>query len=118
MDQETTEFMFTPAGLLDLLAQIEELSSYDIGISETLDGNLQLTVGESIYEVTANPVEVEVTESDFDELVALNEDTYAELAEDYESEETEPIETGLIKELAKTLLIGGVARATKAWIKD
>ena len=34
--------VFTPASLIDLLSQIEELKDYDIGISETIDGQIQL----------------------------------------------------------------------------
>lgn len=111
-----TELIFTPAGVLDLLLQIEELSEYDIGITETLDGNLQLQIGESFYELADDDVEeIPVEESVVDTISDINEDTYSDLgmdaSEEYENySDDEYVESSVIGELAKTLLIGGMAR--------
>ena len=41
--------LFTPSAVLDLLVQIDELKDKEVGIVETLDGNLQLSIGDSDY---------------------------------------------------------------------
>ena len=118
MDESKTELIFTPAGILDLFSQIEELAEYDLGLTETLEGTLQLTIGDSIYEIVSTPIDIQMDPSDFEDLEQLNEETYKELSDENDGEIIEPIESGLIKELAKTLLVGGVARAAKKWLKD
>ena len=63
------QLMFTPASVVDLLLQIDELKDKTIIIAETPDGQLQLTVGDSIYMIDDNSsesveVEEEVVEDD------------------------------------------------------
>ena len=43
--------VFTPASLIDLLSKIDELSEFNVGITETIDGDLQLEIGDSIYSI-------------------------------------------------------------------
>lgn len=106
MDNSAT-LVITPAGLLDLLSQIDELSEYPVGISETIDGQLQLQVGDSIYEINSEDAsEIEVDESVVNEISDINEETYEQL----DIDEEVSIESGIIKELAKTLLVGGLVR--------
>lgn len=108
--------VFTPAAILDLLNQIDELKDYDLGLTETLDGKLQLTVGDSIYEISDETAEeVEVSEEVVDSIEDINEDAYEELAasEGFESIDNQPVEAGLIKEAIKSLLLGGAVKFIK-----
>ena len=75
------QLMFTPASVVDLLLQIDELKDKTIIIAETPDGQLQLTVGDSIYLVdddSSESVEVE------DEVVDIIEETNSNAFEELE----------------------------------
>ena len=50
--------VFTPASLIDLLSKIEELSDYPIGITETLDGQIQLNVGFILLQMSLQRLEL------------------------------------------------------------
>ena len=111
--------VFTPAGLLGILAEIEELHEYEIGISEGLDGNYLLQIGNSIYELPTDEIEsVAVTEDVVDKVEDVNEEAYQEL----ESTEgidvdTVPIESGLLKEAVKAMLLGGAIKLSAKLLK-
>lgn len=111
------ELVFTPAAVLDLLAQIEELQQYDIGVSETPDG-VQVQIGESIYMIPFHDAqEIEVSEDVVEEISELNDSAYDDIA--YANEiSDEIVEAGLIKEIVKTLLVGGVARLVKKYLTE
>lgn len=117
------ELLFTPAALLSLLTQIDELKDVDIGLVETLDNAIQLQVGESTYELEfEHPTDIQVDESQLDAIDDANASAYESLSEDGEVvldefEGTEPIQSGIIKELAKTLLIGGMVRLSAKLLK-
>lgn len=107
------QLMFTPASVVDLLLQIDELKDKTIIIAETPDGQLQLTVGDSIYLIdddSSEPVEVE------DEVVDIIEETNSNAFEELEDglEVTEaPIKGGIIKDAVKSLLLGGMIKFAK-----
>ena len=109
-----SQTLFTPAAVLDLLTQIDELKEKMISVSETLDGNLQIEIGESTYLVEPTDLQttLELDEEDIEEVEDLSEIAYQELSESGEValEPVEPVESGIIKEFAKTLLIGGLVR--------
>ena len=108
--------LFTPASILDLLNQIDELKDYDLGITETLDGNLQLQVGTLLYEITPeNPEEIEVEESIVDSVEEANQDAYEDLieSEGFQKSDNDTIEAGLIKEAIKSMLLGGAIKLVK-----
>lgn len=104
--------LFTPASLIDLLSKVDELSDLEIGISETLDGGLQLTVGQSTYMIdTSGAREVNVDDSVVQEVEETNLQTYESLDDSVDVEMSDtPIESGILKELAKSLLLGGLIR--------
>lgn len=107
--------LFTPASLIDLLSQIDELSHLTLGVSETLDGQFQLTVGDSNYLIETNSAnDIVVDEDVVEEVEDINYQAYDELSASSSQnfDVTEPIESGIIKELAKTLLVGGLVRLT------
>ena len=111
------DVVFTPAAILELLNQIDELKDYDLGLTETLDGKLQLQVGESAYEInTDNVEEVDAPEELVDTVESINEDAYADLVGSGEFDETDTqdlVEAGLIKEAIKSMLLGGAIKFIK-----
>lgn len=113
---ETT--VFTPAAVLHLLCQIEELKDKEIVISESLDNNLILQIGESTYELKSEVEnEVEVPADAVEEVQDVNTSAYDELVENNVAEDGDAIEAGLIKETLKTLLIGGMVRLGTKMLK-
>ena len=105
--------VFTPAALLDLLSKIDELSDYNISVTQTFDNQIQITIGDSTYIIDdENVTSVNVDESVVGAVEDANEEAYENLDESFEvsyDDET-PIESGIIKEIAKTLLVGGMVR--------
>lgn len=112
------ELVFTPASLLDLLSQIDELKDLNVGLTETIDGKIQLQIGDSIYIIGDSAESIQVDEQVIEDVSSLNEDTYSDLAVSGQFEDDQPIESGIIAELAKTLFIGGVARLTAKYLKN
>ena len=107
--------VFTPASLIDLLSKLPELNDYAIGITETIDGKIQLNIGDSLYIIdTENATDIRVDEPTVEKVEDTNFETYENLDEsvDVSMDGEENIEAGLIKEIAKTLLVGGLVRLT------
>lgn len=103
--------VFTPASLLEILSMIDEISEYELGLTETLDGNYQLQIGDSIYLIeTDNTSVIDVEESVVSEVDNINQDTYEDLEDSGVVETLEPIESGLLKEAVKSFLLGGAIK--------
>lgn len=111
------EILFTPASILELLASIDELKDKEISLTETLDDKIQLQIDESIYIIDSEEQTsgIAVEEDVVDEISEINEQAYQELVEndDMINDENEPIEGGILKEIAKSLLLGGMIKLTK-----
>lgn len=112
------ELILTPSALLDLLLQIDELKDKDIGITEALDGNLQLQIGDTVYTIESDeivdiPTDVETVET----VTEIKDAAYDELEESGEIDNQESIQSGIIGSLAKSLFIGGMARLTADLLK-
>lgn len=111
--------VFTPASVLSLLTKIDELKYVNIGMTETMDGKLQLSVGESVYELEPEvDTSVQVDDSVVDKIEDVNQQTYEDLAEDGEVELQEEVTGGVLKEIAKTLLLGGMVRLTGKMLRE
>ena len=107
------QLMFTPASVVDLLLQIDELKDKTIIIAETPDGQLQLTVGDSIYMIDDDSSEsIEVEDEVVDIIEETNSNAFEELEDGLEVTE-EPIEGGIIKDAVKSLLLGGMIKFAK-----
>lgn len=112
------EILFTPAALLDLLSQIDELKDVDLSIAETLDDSLQLTVGDSTYLISNDDItDIQVSPSVVDTVEDVNEAAYEDLSNletywEQPADSDDVIESGFLKEAAKTLLVGGIVRLT------
>ncbi len=105
------EILFTPSSLVELLSQVEELNGLDITVSES-EGVISLGVGDTTYQIsTNNAEEVEVDEEAIEQVAEVNDSVY----EEFESDE-EAVEGGLIKELAKSLMVGGLVRLTNKYM--
>ena len=116
------QYVFTPASILDLLSQIKELEDYDLSVYETLDGEIQIQIGDSFYQITDqnNATIIETDDDVVDIIEETNEETYEDIVEDDNASmiSNETIEGGLVKEALKTLLIGGVVRLAKNYLKN
>ena len=115
---DESELVFTPAAVLDLLSKIDEFSEFDLSLTEALDGTLQLQVGDSMYSLASDDSvdEILVDEEIVDEVSDINETAYEALMGEGFSDAIEDIESGIIKETLKTLLIGGVVRMAKNYL--
>jgi len=106
--------IFTPASLLEILNQIDELNDYNVSVTETLDGNLQIEIGDSVYQIDADNIEeVEVPEDVVDTVEDINEETYEDLIDSDGFESIETVEGGFLKEAIKSLLLGGAVKLIK-----
>lgn len=121
IDVNTDEIVFTPAGILEILSGVEEFKDYDLSLTESLDGTLQLQVGDSFYSLEnkeSNDNVVLVDEEVIDTVDSIDKEAYQDLLDEGTLNELEPIDSGIVKEALKTLLIGGVVRMAKSYLKD
>ncbi len=109
VNYEEPSFVMTSSGLLTLLSQIDELKNLDIELSIDEEG-WSVQIGDSTY-IIENPTysEIKVSEDAIEEISELDQEGW----EDLENEIDEPVEGGLIKEVLKTLAVGGLVRLTK-----
>lgn len=110
------QLVFTSASILDLLSSIDELKDKNINLTETESG-ISITIGESTYEInTADAVEVEVDEEVVQEIDEVTSEAYSELSDNGVDIQDE-VEGGPIKELIKTLMLGGMVKMTANMLK-
>lgn len=112
--------VFTPAALLDLLSKIDELSDYDISVTQTFDNQIQVSIGDSTYIIdTDEATSVNVDADVVDAVEDANYEAYENLDDSVDVTYTEgaSIESGIIKEIAKTLLVGGMVRLAGKLLK-
>ena len=115
MNESLSKILFTPAALLDFLSSIDELKDVDVCITESPEGDIQVQIGDSIYNVdTSQATEVEVDEEVVDQVDEANDEAYDELDADAQDE----VEGGIIKEALKTLLVGGLVRMGAKVLKE
>ena len=112
------ELVFTPSAVLGLLTSLEELADKEISFIEK-ENSIDISIGNNTYNVkTGQATDVEVSDAGLESVAEANDEGYAELEElgDLEFDD-EPIEGGIIKELVKTLYVGGLVRLTSDAIK-
>lgn len=114
------QVLLTPSALLDFLLQVDELDDLTVSVSETADGNIQVLIGDSIYSIDCSSAkEVTVEPETVDEVSDINEEAYEDIIESDDSvEQVTDVEAGIIKELVKTLAVGGLARLAGKAVKD
>lgn len=114
------ELLFTPAAILDLLSKIDELKDVDVGVSETSDDHITISVGQSTYLISGDEATTIQVDSDaLNQVEDANLDAYQSLSDSGEVEllQDEEIKGGVIKEFAKTLLVGGLVRLTSKLLR-
>lgn len=115
------ELVFTPSAVLSLLTEIEELDGKEISFTENED-SVEITIDEAVYTIEAGEAaEVEIDEDSLDAVADVNEEGYSDLEQNSNisfEEADDPVEGGIIKELVKTLAIGGLVRLTSNAIKN
>ena len=115
------DLLFTPAALLSVLVQIDELKDCNVGITQTVDGKLQLQVDDSFYSLEPeNETTITVDEEDADAVEDANMEAYSELESAgvaLEDISEEPVESGLVKEALKSMLLGGMIRLSTKLLK-
>lgn len=111
--------LFTPAALLSILSQIDELKDKELEITETLDGAMQLRIGDSVYAIEdVAPVVFEVEPEVVEQVDDLNEETYSDMQDSGDidmldtTDDDIPVQGGILSELFKTLAVGGMVRLT------
>ena len=114
---ENSTLLLTPASLVDFLSQIDELSEKAISLNSD-NGYIEVSIGEATYRIRPqDEVNVPVSVDDIDEVNEAADDTYDELVDNGYIENSDEIESGLIKELIKTLAIGGMVRLAAKKLK-
>lgn len=103
--------ILTPSALLLFLSQIDELKDKVIEVEDN-GSNIEVTIGEAKYSLQPGTELSEVDPEVVETIEEINEDGYTDIANN------ELIEGGLIKELIKTLAIGGLVRMTKNALID
>ena len=107
-----SDIILTPSALLGFLNQIDELKDKEINFSEN-DNKLVVMIDSSQYIIDASEAtEISVDSEVMEQVEEANEDGYDEI-DDIEEVGTDEIEGGIIKELVKTLALGGLVRMTK-----
>ena len=111
--------LLTSAALLDFLSQIDELSEQEISVSES-DSNISVQIGQSLYNIDGTVEEVTAPDYVVSDIEDICDDAYNNLidagaAEDIES--STAVTGGIVKELAKTLLVGGLVRFTSKLLR-
>ena len=111
-----SDIVLTPSGLLGFLSQIEELKDKALDFSESED-KIVVTIDNNQYVLDASLApEIEIDEQSLEQVQDVNEEGYDQLDEDIEIVDIQgeaPVEGGIIKELIKTLAVGGLVRLTK-----
>lgn len=116
-DLENSTLLLTPASLVDFLSQIDELSEKSISLNSDNE-YIEVSIGEATYRIRPqDEVNVPVSVDDIDEVNDAADDTYDELVDNGYVENSDEIESGLIKELIKTLAIGGMVRLAAKKLK-
>lgn len=107
------EVLYTSAAVVDLLSQINELQGKTIDINET-DSQAIITIDDTEYTIPYNnAAEIEVDDFVVDEVADITDSAY----EDMDESAPDDITSGILKELAKTLFVGGLVRLTGKLLK-
>ena len=110
MNEET--LILTPSALFDVLSQIEELKGHEIQVEQNDEG-IYIQIDTNKYNLQPGTELSDVDDEIVDVIEDINEDGYEAIDNSEEYPDEEPVEGGIIKELIKTLAIGGLVRLTK-----
>lgn len=116
-EEDYSQILFTTSSLVDFLTQVDELKDVNIGVND--DGeNVSISIGDSTYQINPKSVtNIDVSDDDLDQACQANESNYDELEESGSIEVNYSVESGIIKQLLKTLAIGGIVRLAAKELK-
>lgn len=116
-EEEYGQILFTPSSLVDFLTQVDELKDVNIGVND--DGeNISISIGDSTYQITPKSVtNIDVPDEDVDQACQANDSNYDYLEQSGSIEMNDSVESGIIKQLLKTLAIGGMVRLAAKELK-
>lgn len=109
------EVVFTPAGLLEVLAAIEQLKDCDISVEENSSGTVTLQIDDFTYTLQGDATNtVEIPQEALNTIEEINDDAYANIEEE---PPLEYIETGHISDYARLVSLGGFVKMLVDTIK-
>lgn len=98
------ELLLTSVSLFDILSQISELSSCKIDVSDT-GTSISIKIDDNTYVVKSSSNDiVSAPESVVQDVSEIVDTEYSK------SDSSENIESGVLKEIVKTLAVGGLVR--------
>lgn len=110
-----SQLLFTPGALLSFLSQVEELQDYNLDIQETSSKSLQITIGNSVYTIRPEDLtEIPAKDVDVEDVFDASKEALNSVDD---LEDSEPIESGILKEMAKSLMLGGMIRLSTKLLK-
>lgn len=113
-----TDILFTPAAVLDMLSQIDELKDMELGLEEDDDFNLVFSIGDSRYEISGKKAtQVHTDSTNYETAMDADDECLHDLAQKDKIDIQEDVEGGIVKETIKTLLVGGLVRLTSRLVK-
>lgn len=113
-----SDILFTPAAVLDMLSQIDELNDKELGLEENDDINLVFTIGDSRYEISGKrATRVHTDSKNYESAMDADDECLHDLEEEDRIDIQDAVEGGIIKETVKTLLVGGLVRLTSRLVK-
>lgn len=113
-----SEILFTPAAVLELLLNIEELADKNISLIEDSSGHITVTIGSSRYNINDDAaVPCRMDASVVDTIAEEADQAYQDLAQTEGVDLETPVESGILKGIVKSLLLGGMIRAIPKLIK-
>ncbi len=116
-EEDYGHILFTPSSLVDFLTQVDELKDVNIGVNDAGE-NVSISIGDSTYQINPKSVtNIDVSDDDLDQVCQANESNYDELEESGSIELNDSVESGIIKQLLKTLAIGGIVRLAAKELK-
>ena len=101
--------ILTPSALFQFLSQVDELKDKEIQVEDN-GQSIDIRIGDNSYSLQPETQLAEVDSELVDVIDEINFEGYQEVSSD---QDNEVVEGGLIKELIKTLAIGGLVRLTK-----
>lgn len=120
------EVLFTSAAVADLISQLDEYQGKTVHITDTPAG-AEIVIDNATYNIPyQNAEEVQVDEAALEEVTDVLDDAYSRFETDevlfngvgaVHSDEPADITSGILKEVAKTLLVGGLVRLTTKLLK-
>lgn len=112
-----SQLLFTPAAVLDLLMSIDELQGTPIELEDNVS-SIKLRIGGSEYNISDNNAsEIKTDSRTLSDVEAVAEDAYDELEQSGKVEYSEPVQSGLLKNVVKSLLLGGMLRLSAKLLK-